>query len=240
MPVLLLARGDQNARDLLKKAIEARYGTRPPMIESMHIDFAGRTRARVGPITTWVPMEMTARFQLPSAMRWDFVAKPAGVSMRRGTESYDGEKLRSRTGNGQPTLIEDAAVIDAVQNRLWAIAALLLTPLGDHFVELTEVDDLTFTARNTQVNTSVYVHLQPDYRIDFVAVNTFNTEANSVQQLRLSTAPELTAFDDLLLPSQINASWDGTPWFEMSPSAAQNNPDIPPGVFTLSSEQTTA
>ena len=42
MPVLLLAQGDPQAKDLLRKAIHARYGLRPPALDSLHINFKGR------------------------------------------------------------------------------------------------------------------------------------------------------------------------------------------------------
>ena len=147
MPVLLLARGDEDARELLKKAIEARYGHRPPAFDTLRIDFTGKSITKIGPLSTWVPVDLTAQFSLPSAMRWDFVVKPVGVALRRGTESYDGKLLRSLRGTGQPDVITDQDRVDSARRRLWAIAALLLTPLGDMFVELSRVDDLTFSAK---------------------------------------------------------------------------------------------
>ena len=38
MPVLLLAQGDPRAKDMLRKAIEARYGLRPVPLESLKLD----------------------------------------------------------------------------------------------------------------------------------------------------------------------------------------------------------
>lgn len=238
MPVLLLARGDQEARDLLKKAIEARYGHRPPLIGSLRIDFDGRTRAKVGPLTTWVPVEVTAQFRFPDAMRWDFIAKPAGVPVRRGTESYDGSNLRSLRGNGSPQIIEEEDIMQAAQRRLWAIAALLLTPLGDHFVELSRVDDLCFEAKNTQLDAAVQVQLDDEHRIAAVKVDALNTDTQQRQTLKLTAEHELATFDDLLLPKKITAHWDDAPWFEVSPSKAANNPEMEDAVFTLDSNPT--
>ncbi len=236
MPVLLLARGDADARELLKKAIEARYGHRPPVIESLRIDFTGRTRAKVGPLTTWVPVEVTTQVKLPSAMRWDFVAKPAGVAVRRGVESYDGSVLRTLRGNGTPHIVEEQRVIDAAQKRLWAIAALLLTPLGDHFVELSLTGENAFAAKNTQLDIAVEVQLKPDYRIDHVNVRAFNVDNNAEQMLSISAVDELTEFGEFLLPKKITAMWGEQPWFEVEPAQAKNNPDIAESVFTLDAE----
>lgn len=48
MPVLLMARGDQSARLALGRAIEARYGMRPPVLDTLQVDFAGRAYVKVG------------------------------------------------------------------------------------------------------------------------------------------------------------------------------------------------
>ncbi len=233
MPVLLMARGDEDARELLKKAIEARYGVRPPAIESMRIDFDGRTRAKVGPLKTWVPLEVTAQFQLPDKMRWDFEVKPMGMTVRRGIESYDGERLRTQRAGDDPTVITSEEVIDAAQKRLWAIAALLLTPLGDHFVELEIVNGLAFKATNTQIGAVVEVHLEEDYRVARVSVEALNEDTGKVQMYNITVGPELASFDDLLLPKQVRVAWDDVPAYEMHPTSAENNPEIAPSVFTL-------
>lgn len=233
MPVLLLARGDAAARDMLKRAIEVRYGHRPPVIESLRLDFKGRARVKVGPIPTWVPLEITAQFKLPDAMRWDFVAKPAGVAVRRGVESYDGTTLRTLRGNGKPDTIEEQPVIDAAQKRLWAIAALLLTPLGDHFVELSTIGERAFAAKNTQLDIAVDVYLKEDDRIDYVAIDAFNADVKEQQRLYLSAEDELLSLDEFVIPKKIAAKWGDTPWFEVEPAEAKNNPTIGEDVFTL-------
>lgn len=238
MPVLMLARGDDAARDLLRKAIEARYGTRPPAFDSLKIDFSGRVNTRIGPIKTWVPLDVTAQFILPNRMRWDFTAKPAGVPVRRGVEAYDGTNLRTLSGN-KPTLINDENAVSALQRRLWAIAALLLTPLGDHFVELSANGERALVARNTQIDAAVDVRLmstEDDNRLREVAVDCFNPDQNEQQRFILRPSPDLASFDGLLLPTKISAFWGETPWFEMEPTAAESDPEIEDSVFTLGAE----
>ncbi|MEL6271711.1 MAG: hypothetical protein AAFV33_19450 [Chloroflexota bacterium] len=233
MPVLLLARGDKDARELLKRAIEARYGHRPPAFDTLRIDFNGRANTKIGPLSTWVPVELTTQFLLPNAMRWDFVAKPVGVPLRRGTESYDGKVLRSLRGTGKPDVISEQERVDSARRRLWAIAALLLTPLGDHFVELSTVDDLVFKAKNTQIDTDVEIHLKPNFWIDFVTVTCLNPDNNRVEQLKITAQQKLIEKDDLLLPEKITMLWNDKPSVELEPQEARNNPEIPMTVFTL-------
>lgn len=238
MPVLLLARGDAAARDLLRKAIEARYGTRPPAFDSLKINFAGRVHIRIGPIKTWVPLDVMTQFILPNKMRWDFTAKPAGVPVRRGVEAYDGTDLRTLAGN-KPKLNPDEQAASSLQRRLWAIAALLLTPLGDSFVELSTNGERELIARNTQIDAAVRVRLMPDpddNRLEAVSVLCFNPDQNAQQQFILRPSAELASFDGLLLPTKVSAYWDDSQWFEMEPTSAESDPNIAANVFTLDAE----
>lgn len=233
MPVLLLARGDTQSRDLLKRAIEARYGLRPPVIETMELSFKGRARVKLGPMTTWVALETETWFRLPEAMRWDFVVKPVGVPIQRGIESYDGDTFR-RVRGGKMTHLDDKPLIESAQRRLWAIAALLLTPLGDSFVQLERADDYTITATNTNLGAAVQVHLQDDYRLREVSVPCLNPDTNQQSVFRLVTEGETVSFDELLFPQRIKAFWEDTPWFEAEPTIARHNTDIDEATFTLS------
>ena len=236
MPVLLMAQGDAAAREQLRQAIEARYGMRPPVIENMRIDFKGRARAKIGPVTTWVPVDVTAQFRLPSAMRWDFTVRPAGVPVRKGVESYDGRTLRRAVGKETPEEIQDEDIISSAQRRLWAIAALLLTPLGDHFVTLTAENGDRFAANNRQVGSEVHLLMHADKTIEQVYVACLNSESGFIQRFKLVPQEGLVAFDELLLPKRVAAFWDDDPWFEVTPVAALANAEIDDSVFTLAQD----
>jgi hypothetical protein len=235
VPVLLLAQGDKEAKDLLRRTIEARYGLRPPAIESLRLDFKGRVRARLGPIVTWVPVEATAFFQFPIAMRWDFAVKAVGVSIASGVEAFDGAAYRSTRGSKSPTVITDENLLHSLQRRLWAIAAVLLTPLGDHFVKLTANGDATLQAANTQTDGVVALHLRDDYTLDWVEVNCLNPDNNKSQNFILRMSADQGSVNDLMLPCKISAFWDDDPYFEVEPVGAETNPQIAEGVFTLES-----
>src|SRR4051812_20942919 len=126
MPVLLLAQGDPQAKDLLRKAIQARYGLRPPALESLHINFKGRARAKLGPVKTWVPVEAIGRFCFPDKMRWDFAVKAVGMQLNSGTEAFDGTAYRNTRKSKSADTSDDQKQIASMQHRLWAIAAVML------------------------------------------------------------------------------------------------------------------
>lgn len=234
MPVLLLAQGDVAAKDMLRRAIEARYGLRPPAIESLSIDFKGRARARIGPITAWVPVEATARFLFPTAMRWDFTVKPAGVGVQRGSEAFDGAVYRRARGSQTPTVIDDAAQVSSMQSRLWAMAAVLLTPLGEHFVKLAVTGDSSFSATNTQINNAVELCLRDNRTIDNASVTCLNPDSQRQQRFSLRLSEDQSSVDDFMLPCKISAFWDDDPYFEIEPVRTESNLTLEEAVFSLS------
>src|SRR5690349_10616716 len=115
MPVLLLARGDQESRTLLRRALEARYGLGPPAIETLKLQLKGRTRMKIGPVATWVPLEGTAYFKFPFFIRWNFTMRPAGVALSSGEEAFDGEVCRKRHNREAVTAVSNAEQVAAAQ-----------------------------------------------------------------------------------------------------------------------------
>lgn len=233
MPVLLLAQGDPESKTLLRQAIEARYGLRPPALESLRIDFKGRTRAKLGPIATWVPVEATAQFTFPNAMRWDFSVKAVGVQIGSGVEAFDGKVYHSSRGSKVTTQLPNPDLANSVQQRLWAIASVFLTPLGEHFVKLSKVGQNVLEVTNTQTNSTIQLHLRPDNTLDYVEAVCLNPDTERSQTFTLNLSVEQNMVNDLMLPCKVSSFWDGEPYFEVEPMAAEANPSIPENVFTL-------
>lgn len=233
MPILLLAQGDSKAKDMLRGAIEARYGLQPPGLESLRIDFKGRARAKVGPITTWVPVDAIAQFLFPTAMRWDFTVRPAGVTVQRGIEAFDGTVYRRTRGGSEPTVISEQEAIQSIQHRLWAIAALLLTPLGEMFVTLSLKDDSCFEALNTEIQAAVSLCLRENKTLRTLSVSCLNPDSGKMQDFNIRLSEEQSPVDDFMLPRKISTFWDDVPYFEVEPVAVQSNPEISPEVFML-------
>lgn len=236
MPVLLLAQGDPHAKDMLRKVIQARYGLRPPVLESLKIEFKGRVRAKLGPVSTWVPVEATARFIFPSAMRWDFIVRAVGVQIGSGVEAFDGTTYRTARGNKAATVIEDGETISSMQRRLWAIAAVFLTPLGEHFVKLEATGDYELEACNTQINGAVKLHLRGDNSLDHVEAMCLNPDTERHQKFSLRLSDEQASINEMILPTKISAFWDDDPYFEVEPILAEANLSLAEPIFTLEND----
>lgn len=236
MPVLLLCYGDKEAKELLKAAIEARYGATPPVIDSLVISFKGRARAKLGPITTWVPVDAKAYFRFPTRIRWDFTVRPLGLTVQRGVESFDGESYISARGSNPPTVITNDQYAISVRRRLWAIAATLLTPLSDSAVKLTNAASHCFEATHTKLNDSVLICTRSNKTVEYTSVFCLNPDTEKEQKFTLAISEEQRLAGDLMLPAQISAHWDDEISFEMTPSSAQINPILDDTIFTLESD----
>ncbi len=233
MPVLLLARGDAEAKNLLRQAIEARYGIRPPVIDSLRIDFKGRAKIRLGPLSTWVPVDVTAYFQFPLHMRLDFTVRPAGIALQRGVDAYDAIHYRRARGGRLPAIVEDNGTIQSIRRRLWSFAALLLTPLGEDYVELTYEDERCVRAENTQIKDAVTLLLREDHSLQRVQIKGLNPDTNTEELYSIQLSGEQKPVNDLMLPAQISTFWGDKPEYEMYPVLVEMNPQISPENFSL-------
>jgi hypothetical protein len=231
---LLLAQGDAEAKDLLRKAIEARYGLRPPAIESLQMVLYGRAPAKIGPISTWVPIEATAHIQFPVAVCWEYTVRAVGVPIQRGIEAFDGTTYRRARGSSAPEIITDSEYIHSMQRRLWAIAAVFLTPLGEDFVKLTATSQNTLDATNTKSSSTVRLRLRPDNTVEQVEVSCLNPDTEQQQKFTVRLSTEQSSVNDLMLPRRISTFWDDMPYFEVEPVRVESNPHLAAEMFTLS------
>lgn len=237
MPVLLLARGDKEGRDLLRKALEARYGLGAPAIDTLKIQFEGRIRTRLGPITTWVPLETTTYFAFPGRGRWDFSLRAAGVPLRSGANAFDGTAYRKRQRHNDVEIVTDPELVRAARLWLYTASGILLTPLAEQFIELRGTGARSFEAINLETRDSILVTLREDYTVNTVSTTCPNPEQDNREQLfTFQTTDSQVVVNDLMLPAKITTMWDNMEENEVKPMAVELNPPLSNTLFTLESE----
>ncbi|MEO1643892.1 MAG: hypothetical protein AAFR67_01800 [Chloroflexota bacterium] len=233
MPVLLLCRGEPKAKERLRRVIEARYGTSPPAIERIIMRFTGKTRMKLGPIHSWVPASAQASFWFPNKLRWEFTAKPLGLPVQKHIEAYDGTTYHSRWAIGSDKDSVETRLLASARGRLWQMAAILLTPMSDHYIEVSDCGEQCIQADNIQLHDSVRMMLRENYSIEQVVVQTHNPDTERVQTLALKLSEDLVEVRDLRLPKQVNAFWDDKPYFELTPTEVELHPFMASDFFTL-------
>jgi hypothetical protein len=236
MPVLLMARGDQESRTLLRRAIELRYGLGPPVIETLRIEMKGRTRTKLGPVTTWVPLEGLAYFKFPLSIRWNLTLRSVGLSLSRSAEAFDGTTIYRQRNRETLVKISDAAQLESLRIRLWALSAVLLTPLAEHYVQLNATGEHSFEAVNTEIGTKAELSLTNDGALDYVTTDCIHPVSAQAQTYTLQASDGQALFGGLILPRKLAITWDNEPEMEIVPVAADINQPVADTVFTLESD----
>lgn len=232
MSVLLLARGDSLAKDLLRAAIEARYGFSPPLLDSLQLEVKGRLKARLGPVSRWMPFEATITLKLPLSFHYEYTLRLSGVPVRRGIQAYDGMVLRRDEG-GEAIVVTDSQLIQSVQQRLWAALSLLLIPLTEGHVTLHAPGEHLMEATNSDTDDTALIVLNDDYNVAYVQTTAYNPQEEENQIFKLELSSGYVPVDGLLLPETMTCSWDDEPFLELWPVEAVLNPPLDDDLFVL-------
>ncbi|MBE2269705.1 MAG: hypothetical protein IAE80_15825 [Anaerolinea sp.] len=233
MPVLLLARGDQQSRALLRVAIEARYGHSAPPIETVKIDLKGKSRVKLAFAWTWMPIDATVFVKFPSALRWDFTARPVGLPVTTISETYDGESLQRSRMLRSAEVDTDGHVLRSSEARLWTIAVMLLTPLSDPAIQVSTSGVDQLDVENTATGSRVTLSLNPDKTLQCVTTTCYNPATEREQRYTLRLTGGQALINDLMLPRQIDVLWDDELDMEMTPVSVETNFPLADDFFKL-------
>jgi hypothetical protein len=187
---------------------------------------------KIGPVATWIPLDGIAYFKFPFSVRWNFTTHPVGVLRGGGEEAFDGAVCRKRKGD-EVTLIKDSEPVKSTYARLWAMSALLLMPLSEHFVELRANGDNTLDATHVEHGITAHLRLNDDHTLDSASTECMNPATKKVQSFSLRLSEGQKEVGGLMLPNKIALWWDEQPDMEISPVSAEINPAVDEGMFKL-------
>ncbi len=230
MAILLLAQGDAEAKAKLRKAIESRYGLRPVALDSLVVTLKGRARAKVGPVQTWMPLEAKVSLRFPSMMRWESTLKPLGLPAQSTLEMFHQKAYYAKRG-GKTQRYHNDDEVALMRQRLWAVAAGLLTPLSDMAVQLIDQPNHCFVALNTENQDRVQVCLRPDYTVDSVETQSLNPETGTKQNYRILLSPNIVEVGDLFVPERMHIYWDDVHAMDIEPTSIESNLELPESLF---------
>ena len=230
MSFLMLSKGDPVARALLQRAIRARYGPRPLPVESFRLDMQTAARGPLG-----LPVRVKAQISFVGLTHWrrDETRTLFGLPVAKTVESFDGAASYVMTG-GRVSASQDALVVGSFRRWLWALHALLLTPLMD--------EDVVLKAAGERI-----IQALPETDSEDVATLTFNADDTlasvSVERYRLTDQRSLTfslrpdgglqTLSDFVVPARLVSVWEGEPPQEYAVTGVSLNPTIPLTEFTM-------
>jgi hypothetical protein len=231
MSFLSLAKGDPAARNLLQRAIRARYGVRPLSLDSLRLNL---TRRDKGPLGLPAKVFITASIVAPEHWRWEQVHKLFGIPYKTSLSSFDSCAFFEHSGKSA-VQTEEPQVVAGLRCRVWSEIASLLTPLTSNEVILKTVDEQTFRAyRESQPDNVVTIRLNEDDTVAAVEIPCYRPADKRELLLSIQPTGGLQTLEGFTLPKQIVYQWDGSPSETFDVVHAEANPQIPLTEFTIS------
>lgn len=228
MPVLLMTRGDAPSRDLLRRAIDARYGFQPPTLETLKVGFKGRARVIRGFYKGWAPVTVDFSVRFPFQAHAHFAGLLLMVTIAHKTIIFDGTTVYN-SGQANPSAQEN----ESARWQLWAFNALMLTPLNDIGVELRSVGGQSFDAVHLASGLTARVNVDDSSRVTSVTTLAHNWDIGQEQTYSVRPSIEQIGFGALILPKTLTLAWDDVPVFELTSTSGEINPTLPDQLFTL-------
>lgn len=231
MPVLLLARGDTQGKDLLRRAIEARYGFAPPALETLQLRVEGRVRSQVGPFNTWLSLAADIYLKFPLALRREYRLSLLGVRLRSGSDSFDSMVYRQND-----TVMTDPTIVASMQAQTWVMSALLLMPLTEQHVEIISKGERSIEATHTETDDHAVLHLGESYMVEQVTTQCIHPQTGQMCAFALQASKQQVTLDSLIVPAKITLLWDNVPYLEVQPVSAKPNVPLADSLFGAGEE----
>lgn len=227
---LSLSRGDKEAQDLLQRAVSARYGLRPVMIESLRLTMSGKSKGLFG---LPVKVQVHSAYVGMTHWRWEQSSKLLGLTTAKTIESFDaGAYYRAERGRVQA--FQDPRIVESYRRRIWAMQALFLTPLTQDGAILKVAGDRAFQAipeAHPEDVATVYLH--PDFTVAAIEIERFRPMDERRLPYMLRPEGGLVTLNELVLPAQITYQWGGGEPVTYSVVGTEVNPVIPLTEFTM-------
>lgn len=231
MSFLTLARGDAAALALLKRAVAARYGLRPVVVESVRLSMTGQAK---GPLGLPAQALTTVSYVNSSHWRWDQTRKMFGLTLGSTVASFDGGAYYERSGKATDQY-KEPDVVQGARSRLWAELALFLSPLTLPGVMLTAVDDTTFKASPEGFQSVIAtISLNDDSTIKQVDASGYRVAQKRAVSLTIRPEAEMQTFESFIFPRQIRYEWGDAVTETYTVTRIEANPKIPLTDFTMS------
>jgi hypothetical protein len=230
MSFLSLSRGDPQARDLLQRAIRARYGLRPLPLDSVRLWMTGKGK---GPLGLLMTVKVTVSFIPGSHWRWDQTSSLLGITIGSLTTAFDGGTSYERRGR-TVTPANEPTVVQGARCRMWAESASMLTPLTAPDVTLKAVDERTFQVMpGPKSSDAATIRLNADDTVAAVEASCYHAGQKCEKLLAIRPEGGLQTLDGFTVPRQIVYQWSGERPQRFNVIRAEANPKIPLTEFTM-------
>ena len=132
---------------VITRALEAVFGDEVPLPESIQLKGTGRTRVKLGFITTGLRLRAEITYDFPDRRvgefadraHWDSTVTFLGLLVGAIHQAYDGEVGYQKVGTRER--LSDERMTESLRRRLWAESIALLFPLVGLKIEVRDETD---------------------------------------------------------------------------------------------------
>lgn len=215
MAILLLCRGDEDAKELLRQSIVAHYGLHPVGYESVRMVATGRVKQKISRFSIWLRLKIDTYLSFSDKFRQDYNVKLWRVPLLTQSEAFDGQQHYLKNWNKSPVITPPSdPYIQLVQTRLSAFTTMLLLPLNELHIHLTKVDERSFVAFNEKTRTHTTLSFYDNYLLHSV-VTTIEGNEN---KFKLDVSQDVETSGTVKTFKQIQVSWNDQLKYELYPT----------------------
>lgn len=231
MAILLLCRGDEQSKAILRQAIEAHYGKSPIAFESVRLMLKGRSKQTVGKFNIWLPLELETTFTFPIQFRQDYSIKFWQIPILNESESFDGTTYFYKKHKSRAVIIQSLPdpYIHIVRQRVSTFAAILLLPLSEPDIELTFNHDHSITAHSPNTATATTLTFYENYQLkQAITTSTYHSAL-----FRLDLSKETEVISNIKTFKRIDLWWDNELKYELFATYIEFIDRLEEGIFQL-------
>ncbi|GEM_PF-2818753 len=230
MAILLLCRGNEQAKAMLRHALTTHYGPNPVGYESVRMLATGRVKQTISRFNIWLSLQLDTHFLFPHQFRQDYKITFWQIPLLNKSEAFDGVKHYQKNRN-QPAIITSAPdpYLELVQLRLDTFSSLLLLPLNEIEIVLSYVDDHQILVTNTRTQTQTKLLFYDNFQVKQIITIIQGNPA----EFRMDLSREVIDNNSVKIFKEIKIFWNGVFRYELYPTDIQFIDEMTDKPFVL-------
>ncbi|GAB1422192.1 hypothetical protein MASR2M15_24060 [Anaerolineales bacterium] len=230
--VLLIQGSHPEARKLFRQALRKQTTfAGSDLFDSMTIRLRGKYVVSVGRLQNWIPFEGIIHFELPYRVYWEYHTRQINMRSLHAINAYDGKIFRSIHNGWIHEENDQAQKLENIRKKIWALSALLLSTLNEHYYSLAYVDKHTLLINHLIYGDYLRLSLRDDQSLFSSSITLSRAEEEEI--FTVCASKESIHFPQVILPKTIETYWGKSPTMLLEPYAVHMNPTFDPALFRL-------
>lgn len=230
MAILLLCRGDEEAKNLLRQSINAHYGSYPVAYESVRMIATGRVKQSIASLNVWLSLDLDTKFLFPDQFRQDYKVKLWQIPLLNKSEAFDGIQHYQQNRNKPADITTHPdPYLQLVTMRLCAFSSMLLLPLSEVHIELSWLSECSILVTNTATKTTTKLSFYDNFQLKQIVT----TIEGNQSEFRMDLSKDVVETDSVKTFKAIKIYWNDEFRYELYPSDIRFTDQLAGETFVL-------